>query len=683
MPVQMRAAAGDAPATLTLMGDVGFDITASGVATALKGLAEDAPLTVSLNSYGGDALAGIAIHNMLARRKRKPTMIVEGIAASAASLIAMAGERIVMPANAFLMIHEAWGAAMGDADTMRGQAEVLEQISGAYRRTYAARTGLEEQEVAAMMAAETWLDAETAVAKGFATEAAEPAAVQAFAALPLARFTRVPAPLAALVTTASTPPASPPAPDKEMGSMPDDITPAGGLPAPPASTPMPHHPAPVPAPVLASDVVAIAERNGLGLDFVRAQLDRAATREQALEAALDAVAAAGPRPAATPGLRVTRDGFDTARARIGGAFASGLLAAAQGRVASYSAEEREFAGISMLGMARELMAQRGERGVHRLSNADLVPLVLAYGSHTASDFAGVLANTFNKTVRELYGAYPDTWSSWTDQVEVDDFKTITAASIGQVSEVQPVQDGGQVIYGTIAEDPAETYSVSERGVILPVGRQALVNDDTRALTRAAQALSLGAYTGLRRTVFGVLTTNANMADGVAFLVLASGAGARGYGNLMTASALDAAALRTLRATLQNMTGLARAGRPVPSMPPVQNTVLLVPPTREITAQELTSPLIVPNQVGNALPQTFRQSVEVVTEPFLQTGNAPFYMARTEAGMRAVEIAFLRGRRTPEVTDAERIDYTGITFRCLFDFGAKSVTPRTIAGNLGT
>jgi ATP-dependent protease ClpP protease subunit len=678
MPVQMRAATGGAPATLTLMGDVGFDITASGVATALKGLADDAPLTVSLNSYGGDALAGIAIHNMLARRQRKPTMIVEGIAASAASLIAMAGERIVMPSNAFLMIHEAWGAAVGDADTMRGQAEVLEQISGAYRRTYAARTGLEEQEVAAMMAAETWLDAETAVAKGFATEAAEPAAVKAFAALPLSRFTRVPAPLAALVANASTPPAGPPAPDKEMGSMPDDITPAGGLPAPQASTPTPHQP----APVLASDVVAIAERNGLGLDFVRAQLDRGATREQALEAALDAVAAAGPRPAATPGLRVTRDGFETARARIGGAFASGLLAAAQGRVASYSAEEREFAGISMLGMARELMAQRGERGVHRLSNADLVPLVLAYGTHTASDFAGVLANTFNKTVRELYGAYPDTWSSWTDQVEVDDFKTITAASIGQVSEVQPVQDGGQVIYGTIAEDPAETYSVSERGVILPVGRQALVNDDTRALTRAAQALSLGAYTGLRRTVFGVLTTNANMADGVAFLVLTSGAGVRGYGNLIAASALDAAALRLLRAQLQNMTGPARAGRPVPSMPPVQNTVLLVPPTREITAQELTSPLIVPNAVGAALPQTFRQSIEVVTEPFLQTGNAPFYMARTEAGMRAVEIAFLRGRRTPEVTDAERIDYTGITFRCLFDFGAKSVTPRTIAGNLG-
>lgn len=675
MPVQMRAAAGDAPAMLTLMGDVGWEITASGVAAALKNVADDAPLTVSLNSYGGDALQGIAIHNILARRKGKKRMVVEGIAASAASLIAMAGDEIVMPANAFLMIHEAWGAAIGDADTMRGQAEVLEQISGAYRRTYAARTGLEEEEVAALMAAETWLDAETAVAKGFATEATDPAEVKAFAAVKLDRFTRVPAPLAALVTTATTPPASPPAAAEEKGSMPDVNTPAGGQPAPQVNAP--------PAAASIADIRAIAERNKLDASFVLAQVERGATREQALEAALEAVAAAAPPPAATPGLRVTRDGFDTARARIGGAFAAGVLAQAQGRAVTYTEDQREFAGISMLGMARELMAQRGERGVHRLTNADLVPLVLAYGNHTSSDFAGVLANTFNKTVRELYGAYQDTWSSWTDQVEVDDFKTITAASIGQVSEVQPVQDGGQIIYGTIAEDPAETYAVSERGVILPVGRQALVNDDTRALTRAAQALALGAYTGLRRTVFGILTTNANMADGIAFLVLQAGSGVRGYGNLMAASALDATALRTLRATLQNMTGPARAGRQAPSMPPVQNTVLLVPPTREITAQELTSPLIVPTTAGNALPQSFRQSVEVVCEPFLQTGNAPFYMARTEPGMRPVEIAYLRGRRTPEVTDAERIDYTGITFRCLFDFGAKSVTPRTIAGNLGT
>jgi ATP-dependent Clp protease, protease subunit len=151
--VQMRAA-GDG-AVLTLMGDVGFEITARGVADALKA-AGKGPLTVSLHSYGGDALAGVAIHNMLARHPAQKTVVVEGVAASAASLIAMAGDRIVMPSNALMMIHEAWGLAMGDSDDMRKQADVLDHVSGAYRRTYAARSGRTEDEVAALMAAETW-----------------------------------------------------------------------------------------------------------------------------------------------------------------------------------------------------------------------------------------------------------------------------------------------------------------------------------------------------------------------------------------------------------------------------------------------------------------------------------------------------------------------------------------------
>jgi ATP-dependent protease ClpP protease subunit len=679
MHVQMRAASGGAPAMLTLMGDVGHEITAANVAAALKGVQDDAPLTVSLNSYGGDALAGIAIHNLLARRKGATRMVVEGVAASAASLIAMAGKDIVLPANAFLMIHSAWGYAMGDSDTMRGQAELLEQISGAYRRTYVARTGLNEEEVAAMMAAETWLDAQTALAKGFATEVAEPADVRAFAAVPIGRFHAVPAPLQALVTAAAPPlasvPTTPPAPPAQQEArMADQSTPAGSPPEAAAASP---------AVAQFDDVAAIATRHNLDLKFVSAQLARKATREQALEAALEIYAAGAPGPIATPGLTVQRDGFETTRARITGAFGTTLLAAAKGKSPIYADDQREFAGLSMMGCARELLAQRGEKGVHRLTNDQLAMRILAYGNHTATDFPGLLANTLNKTVRELYGAFPDTVSPWCDMAEVDDYKTITAASVGQPSEVQPVRDGGQVVYGTIAEDPAETYQVNENGTVLPIGKQALVNDDTRALTRAAQNLALGAYVGLRRAVFSILTNNANMADGIAFLVLAGGAGIRGFGNLMTASALDAAAIGTLRETLQVMTGPARAGRQAPPLPPVQSVVLLVSPRREMRAYELISPLIVPTAVGAAVPAEVRSSISVVTEPFLQTGNNPFYMVRTENGMRPVEVAFIRGRTMPEVTSAEKIDYTGINLRVLFDFGAKSVTPRSIAGNLGT
>lgn len=667
--VQMRAEG--ERAFLSLVGDVGYEIDAGAVSAALR-QAGKRPLTISVHSYGGDALAGIAIHNMLARYEGEKTVVVEGIAASAASLIAMAGDRIVMPANAFLMIHEAWGIAIGGADTLRGQADLLEMISASYRRTYAARSGKDEDEVAALMAAETWFTAEDAVSAGFATESAEPAELRADASR-LSRFARVPAGLAA--SAAHITPPAPPAPPVEV-RMSETVPQAGGQPPavtqPPASA-QPPAAAPPAAnqPATLEQIEAIAARGRLGPDFVLSQLRAGATAEAATNALIEAMAAAAPAPVQAGRVVVTRDAGETLRARLSGAFQANIAGRAP------SEDEREFAGIGFHGLMRELLAASGERNVHRLTGADIAARIFAAGGgHTTSDFTGVLANSLNKTVRELYGAYPNTWSSWCDEVEVDDYKQITAATIGQTSEVQAFAEGGPIQVGTIAEDVPEVYAVSERGILLPVSKQALVNDDTRALTRSAQDMALAAYTALRRVVFGILTTNANMADGVALF-------AGGHNNLATASALDAAAFGALRTLLQNQTGPARVGRPAASLPPVGQVALLVAPSRETRALELTTPLIVPTGVGNALPTAYRSSVSVVVEPFLQTGNGPFYMARTEQGMRVVEIAYIRGMRSPQITQAERIDYTGITFRCLFDFGAKSVTWRTAAANLGT
>ena len=174
--------------------------TAQGVATALKA-AGNKPLTISVHSYGGDAMAGVAIHNMLARHPAQKTVVVDGIAASAASLIAMAGDRIVMPSNAFLMIHNASGLSYGTAADARDVADILDNISAAYRRTYAAKTGLPEDEIGALMDAETWLTADEAVAKGFATEAAEPAEIRMDASR-LLSMPNLPAALAAITRPA-------------------------------------------------------------------------------------------------------------------------------------------------------------------------------------------------------------------------------------------------------------------------------------------------------------------------------------------------------------------------------------------------------------------------------------------------------------------------------------------------
>lgn len=664
--VQMRTA-GDR-AVLSLMGDVGYEITASAVAKALKD-AGGVPLTVSLNSYGGDAAMGIAIHNMIARYPGTKTVVVEGIAASAASLIAMAGDEIVMPANAFLMIHEAWGGAMGDADAMRSMAETLDMVSASYRRTYAARTGKSEDDVAALMAAETWFTADAALEAGFATKVSEPAEVRADARR-LARFNKVPAALSAPAQVITPPAAPAPTATQEVC-----VTEVPNQAPVQAATPIPAPVAQPAAPQAATlaEIQAIAARARLGAEFVVAQLGAGATVEAARDAAIDAIAAAAPvlQPLA---IQVLADEGDKFRARAAGAMTAMTLGQ------NPAEDEREFVAMGLHGIIREILARRGERQVHRLNAEQLAHRVLASGEHTTSDFAGILTNSTNKSLRTMFAAYPNTWSAWVNEIEVADFKTITAASVGQFPEPQTFPEAGPVPAGTVGEE-WETYAVQERGVLIGLSFAAIVNDDLNAFNRIIQSASLGAYTALRRRIFGILTANGNMRDGTAIF-------AAGRGNLGTAGAMTATALRELYQLLAQQVTPTRAqpSAQVPStgapLPPPTSMALLMPPAKFLTGLELVSNLIVPTSAGNALPAEFRSMITPVQEAFLNTGNGPYYLARTEPSMRPVEVAYLRGRRAPSVTSAEQITTTGITYRMIFNFEAAPVTARTIAANLG-
>jgi ATP-dependent protease ClpP protease subunit len=655
-PIQMRAEPDRA--VMTLMGAVGWDITPDGVSRALKD-AGDKPLTISLHSGGGDALAGIAIHNMLARHKGKKTVVIEGFAASAASLIAMAGDRIVMPANAFMMIHEVWGGAMGDAEQMRGTADLLDSISAAYRSTYAKRSGLEEDEVAALMRAETWFTAAEAVAKGLATEEAEPAEIVASVNPDaLKAFRNVPAALAALAI-APTPPAPPASPEEVR--MTEPVPQAGGQ--PPATPPIANT---APPKATLADIKAVAARGGLDSDWVIAQFEAGVTVQAATDAALDFVAARADKPVAAGHVAVTGDEKPKILAAMEGAVSATLM----GR--QPEGQAREYMAGGLHGIMRDLLVRAGTRNVHRLGAHEMWDIFAS--QHTTSDFARVLANSTNKSLREMYMAFPNTWSSWCAEVDVADYKTITAASIGQFPEIRPVSEGGAYDWGTIAEE-GETYAVSERGRLLGLSKQAIVNDDLRAFQRVIIAAALAGYTALRRVIFGILVANGNLSDAVALF-------AAGRGNLGTAANMSAATISELMQLLMQQTSPARAGELAAPLPPPTSLALLVSPAELRTAYELVGNLIVPTAVGNALPTEYRSMISVVPEPLLNTGNQPYYLARTEPGMRALEVAYIRGMRTPMVSSAEEIGNSGVTFRVVFDFGAGAVQARTIAANLG-
>jgi len=111
---------------------------------------------------------GVAIYNLLREHPAEVKVKVMGLAASAASVIAMAGDTIEMGVGTFLMIHNAWGVVVGNRNDFRAAAEMFDEFDGAMADIYVARTGQDRAEVAAMMDAERWLRAEEAMAKGFA-----------------------------------------------------------------------------------------------------------------------------------------------------------------------------------------------------------------------------------------------------------------------------------------------------------------------------------------------------------------------------------------------------------------------------------------------------------------------------------------------------------------------------------
>jgi len=166
-------------------------ITAKSFAESMKELGNVNALDIYINSPGGSVFDGISIFNQIRRFAGEKIVHVDGIAASIASVIAMAGDEIKIAANGMMMIHDPWSIAFGTADEMRKMADSLDKVRDTILDTYVAKTGGEREAISELMTAETWLSADEAIEKGFATAKTEESNVKAEFAM-LAKFQNTP-----------------------------------------------------------------------------------------------------------------------------------------------------------------------------------------------------------------------------------------------------------------------------------------------------------------------------------------------------------------------------------------------------------------------------------------------------------------------------------------------------------
>ena len=236
----MTNAQGAAVAEIRIYDEIGFWGTDAKtfIAQLDAAAASATEVIVAVNSPGGDVFDAFAIYNALRRHAGKVIARVDGVAASAAGLVVMAGDHVVMPENAMLMIHNPWTIALGSAADLRSTADMMDKARDGILAAYRRKSGQTDEDLTAMMDAETWLTALEAQSLGFCDVIEEPVRLAAStnAAGLLARFRNPPEPVQALVAAeGDAPPVDPPAHEPPV----DD-------PPPPESATKPTLPEPAP-----------------------------------------------------------------------------------------------------------------------------------------------------------------------------------------------------------------------------------------------------------------------------------------------------------------------------------------------------------------------------------------------------------------------------------------------------
>jgi ATP-dependent protease ClpP protease subunit len=666
------AARGAKNAEVFVYGDIGESWDGETVAARqfIKDIAalEVDNLSVRINSVGGSVPDGLAIFNALRRHKASVAVSVDGLAASIASLIAMAGDSIHMAENAMLMIHAPWSVVGGNAKDLRERADMLDKWAEAMAVSYVREGGLNHDQALALLTdgEDHWYGADEALATGLVDEIV--AAIPMAASINQTRFTP-PVAAATFLTKGST------MSDKDKQT--------------PAADPIPAIQAAAPAPSPA--VAKLAE-------LKEADIKAAAlTEEHARRAEIRAVfqpfmAHAGVESMMNQYLDNPQIGIETARASLLQSIArnseplgGGLVmttedeydkfktAAKSGLLirAGLTANDRsnEFRGYSLLELARA--------SLHRMNvktqGMDKMAVVAAAFTHSSSDFDNLLADVANKSMMKGYDEAEETFQKWTSKGTLPDFKAAKRVDLNTFPALPAVVEGAEYKY-VIVGDRGETIQLATYGSLFSITRQAIINDDLDAFTRVPNKMGRAAIRTVGNLVYAVFTGNPNMSDGTALFH-------SNHANLSTGviSSANVDALATLLARQTDGSGNTLN---------IEMAYLIVPRTLKGSALMVAnSEFEVGTTVGtnraNTVPNIVRGAFEVIADARLDgTSTAVHYAAANPNMHDTIEVAYLDGNESPTLEQQGGWTVDGVEFKVRLDAGVKALDWRGLARTSG-
>jgi len=400
-----------------------------------------------------------------------------------------------------------------------------------------------------------------------------------------------------------------------------------------------------------------AVEDGVSVDHARARF---------IDLMADADAKQGTETEVRSTIRVNRDEMDTRRELVGNAIEHRLNPKAK-----LEDGAREFRGMSLLEIGRELLQARGE-SVRGLSKMQLAAKVLERGYHSTSDFPLILANVANKRLRGAYELAPKTFEPICNRVTLPDFKTASVLQLGQAPALEHIPEGAEYKAGTFGENRAQ-YGLLTYGRKVTMTRQMIVNDDLNAFDRILRGFGSSASNLESDIVWGIICTNGAMADG--FNLFSSD-----HANLATAGAITIANLGAAKALMRKQTALDGE-----SLLNIEPAFLAVPAELETVALQYTRSTFVPETAANQ--NVHGTSLTPIIEPRLASlsgGSADdWYLFADPNRIDTIHYGYLEGEEGVQLDQMADFDTDGVSMKARLDFAAGAVDFRGGVKNPGS
>jgi len=669
-PYEIKALA-DGNAEIYIYGDIGesyWDDESTSAIGFVREISElnATAISVRINSYGGSVADGVAIYNAIKRHSATITMHIDGVAMSMASLIAMAGDEVVMAANAMLMIHAPLAPEWGNAEAHREVANMLDKYAEGMLTSYIAKTNKSKEDIEALLkdGKDHYFTAEEALADGFIDSISDAVEIAA-SGIPLDRFT-LPATFVAAIK-----------PKKDI-IMPDKKIPAAKTKvAAPAQepvavvTPAPDAKGPSKDEVLAAEkqrrtniraaFTPFEDKEGVKAIMDSCLDDHEITAEAANTKILAHLGAKSEPLAGSAGIIVGASGSQRFRAD---ASKSILVRAGVEKRESVDA----FRGMTLLEIARASLDQIGinARGM------DKMEVVQAAFTQSGSDFPILLENVMHKTLLNAYATAPDRWREFCSVGEVSDFRAHNRYRIGSFGNLDSLNELGEFKNKTIPDGEKESITIGTKGNIINISRQAIINDDLSAFNGLAAQLGRAARRSIEADVFALLAANPVMSDGHALFSTEHG-NLAGAGAAMSVATLDAG--RVAMAKQKDVSDN--------DFLDIRADVLLCATGVGGDARVLNDAQYDPDTANKLQrPNKVRGLVSTIVDSPRIAGT-PWYLFANAMDAAVVEVSFLDGIDTPYLEAQGGWTVDGVQQKVRLDYGVSAVDYRGAYKNAGS